>query len=146
MVTDVFRDERHCDPMELWEPSDIPQDLSLCILHLQNTNYTEENTSMTEINHFHEIKKLLHLFFNLSHYRTNTMKIETVLKNSLFLRIYLKNGNFHQKKPLESIYHIFLTSTDCSISFNEITKHSQKYLKWILHTSVNYAFQRIALK
>jgi len=41
---------------------------------------------------------------------------------------------------------VFLKSIDCSTSFNEITKHSQKYLKGILHASVNYAFFKNSLE
>jgi len=63
----------------------IQQDFGLCVFHIQNTNNAEENTSTTEINHFNEIPKLLHLFLIISHHTTNIMKYETVLKNSLFL-------------------------------------------------------------
>jgi len=84
MVTNVFRDERHCDLLDLGyypTPCNISQDLCLCVFHLCNKNNAEENSFITEINHFHKIPKLLHLFFNLSHHRTKIMKYETVLKN-----------------------------------------------------------------
>jgi len=84
MVTNVFRDERYCDLLDLGyypTPCNIPQDLSLCVFHLCNKNNAEENSSTTEINHIHEIPKLLCLFFNLSHHRTKIRKYETVLKN-----------------------------------------------------------------
>jgi len=60
------------DTLTLWNfgnyptQCNIPQDLSLYVFHVQNTNNADKNTSTSEINHFYEIPKFC-ICFLISH-------------------------------------------------------------------------------
>jgi hypothetical protein len=55
------------------------------------------------------------------------MELETIVKN-----------------PLK--YLPYVSDLLCSIYFNEIKKHSQKYLMEILHASLNYTFSAVVVR